>query len=170
MNVIFELTHYPQTFFTLTGPITIGRGDQAQIQVTDEYSSKVHVRLSFKDEYILLEDMNTKNGTTINGLKISQELLFWGDVVKFGNTELRFSPKNTPEVQKKFSYEKDKIKDIVSLKSNLEEASLKLEESKRKKFENKQILKNKKANSLSPLFIIISLVVIFLVYRFILKN
>jgi pSer/pThr/pTyr-binding forkhead associated (FHA) protein len=170
MNVIFELTHYPQAFFTLTGPTTIGRGDQAQIQVTDEYSSKVHVRLSFKDQYILLEDMGTKNGTTINGLKISQELLFWGDVVKFGNTELRFSPKNTPEVQKKFSYEKDKIKDIVSLKSNLEESSLKLEEAKRKKFENKQILKNKKANFLSPLFIIISLVVLIIVYRLFLKN
>lgn len=170
MNVIFELTHYPQTFFTLTGPTTIGRGDQAQIQVTDEYASKVHVRLSFKDQYILIEDMGTKNGTTINGLKISQELLFWGDVVKFGNTELRFSPKNTPEVQKKFSYEKDKIKDIVSLKSNLEESSLKLEEAKRKKFENKQILKNKKANFLSPLFIIISLVVLIIVYRLFLKN
>jgi len=170
MNVIFELTHYPQTFFTLTGPTTIGRGDQAQIQVTDEYSSKVHVRLSFKDEYILLEDMNTKNGTTINGLKISQELLFWGDVVKFGNTELRFSPKNTTEIQKKFSYEKDKIKDIISLKSNLEESSLKLEETKKKKFKDKQNLKNKKINFLDPGYIVILLVVLFLAYWLLIKN
>lgn len=77
-------------------PVTIGRGDEADICIRDTWSSRVHCRLSVRDQQLFLEDLGSSNGTLVNGTLATDVPLQPGDQITVGITTFRVSYSRLP--------------------------------------------------------------------------
>ncbi len=69
----------------------IGRDDANDIVIKNEFVSRHHARVIFEDGKFFLEDLNSTNGTFLNGQRvIGKALLDNGYLIKLGRTILRF--------------------------------------------------------------------------------
>jgi FHA domain len=75
-------------------PLTVGRGANNTLALDgDEYASTRHARFEPRRDGIWIEDMGSTNGTFVNGIRLTRERrLTPGDVVRIGETDLRFEP------------------------------------------------------------------------------
>jgi pSer/pThr/pTyr-binding forkhead associated (FHA) protein len=75
-------------------PLTMGRGATNDISLPeDEYSSTRHARFEPRRDGVWIEDIGSTNGTFVNGIRLTRERkLVPGDVVRIGETDLRFEP------------------------------------------------------------------------------
>ena len=77
--------------FDLFGGVTIGRSSEADIRIEDRFASGVHARVYGRGARYYVEDMNSTNGTYLNGRLVEGEAeLNDLDELKIGDTELRF--------------------------------------------------------------------------------
>jgi hypothetical protein len=74
--------------------LTVGRGSNNDVPLpADEYASARHARLEPRRDGIWLEDIGSTNGTYVNGIRVTSERrLTPGDVIRIGETDLRFEP------------------------------------------------------------------------------
>lgn len=89
-------------------PLTIGRGKDADIILVDSRASRHHCRLYYEDGIYYVEDLNSKNGTGVNGHAITKAVVKSGDTLKVGSTSITLQDIDRPgtrtilnEVQKK---------------------------------------------------------------------
>ena len=76
--------------FDLIGGLSIGRSKEADVQISDRYASSIHARLFERAGRYYVEDMNSTNGTLLNGATLKGEAeLIDGDTVQIGDTEFR---------------------------------------------------------------------------------
>jgi hypothetical protein len=76
--------------FDLIGGLSIGRSKDADVQIVDRYASSIHARLFERGGRYFVEDMNSTNGTLLNGATLKGEAeLIDGDSVQIGDTEFR---------------------------------------------------------------------------------
>jgi hypothetical protein len=74
--------------------LDIGRHPENDIQTNDFLVSRFHVRFLYVSSRWYLHDMNTANGTLINGSQIKNQcLLQEGDVIQIGKTKILFKIK-----------------------------------------------------------------------------
>ena len=81
--------------FTLDShPLTMGRAANNDVAMPDdEYASGRHARFEPRRDGIWIEDIGSTNGTFVNGIRLTRERkLTPGDVVRIGETDLRFEP------------------------------------------------------------------------------
>jgi hypothetical protein len=81
--------------FTLDShPLTIGRAVNNDVSMPDdEYASGRHARFEPRRDGVWVEDIGSTNGTFVNGIRLTRERkLVPGDVVRVGETDLRFEP------------------------------------------------------------------------------
>ena len=81
--------------FTLDShPLTVGRGTNNDVPIgSDEYASGRHARFEPRRDGVYVEDIGSTNGTFVNGIRLTRERkLTPGDVVRIGETDLRFEP------------------------------------------------------------------------------
>ena len=73
-------------------PLTIGRGGQNDVSIDgDEFASARHSRIEARRDGVWVHDLGSTNGTHVNGVRIDRpRKLAPGDVVRVGETELRF--------------------------------------------------------------------------------
>jgi len=77
--------------FDLIGGLSIGRSKDADVQIDDRYASSIHARLFSREGRHFVEDMNSTNGTTLNGATLNGEAeLVDGDTIQIGDTVFRF--------------------------------------------------------------------------------
>jgi hypothetical protein len=77
--------------FVLTGePMTIGRGAGNAIALTDSSVSRSHARIALEPDGFHLQDLGSKNGSFVQGLRAKDVLLNDGDNVAIGATLFRF--------------------------------------------------------------------------------
>lgn len=77
--------------FDLIGGLSIGRSKDADVQIEDRYASGIHARLFSREGRHWVEDMNSTNGTTLNGGELNGEAeLVDGDTIQIGDTVFRF--------------------------------------------------------------------------------
>ncbi len=82
----------------LNGAIAIGRSSKAEVQLDDEKISGRHCRFFLKRDRLELTDIDSKNGTYLNGIRIEQSEVFIGDEVKIGDTVISLEEKHmTPD-------------------------------------------------------------------------
>lgn len=75
-----------RTIKTTDDVVVIGRASD-QAQLNDPSASRRHAQLSFKNGVATLADMNSANGTYLNGLRVTQPMrLKHGDQVRVGST------------------------------------------------------------------------------------
>jgi len=68
----------------------IGREDDVGIRLDgDEFASGQHARFEPRADGIWIEDLQSTNGTFVNGERVTAQRLQAGDIVRIGQTELR---------------------------------------------------------------------------------
>ena len=72
--------------------VTIGRGKEAKIVLDDSLCSRIHCSILFWNDLFVIRDVNSSNGTLLNGNKIEVAKLSPGDVIKIGGTEITVIP------------------------------------------------------------------------------
>jgi hypothetical protein len=72
------------------GSTVIGRGEGAQVRLADVGISRQHARLDYDGSRLVLTDLGSTNGTTVNGNRITAAALQHGDVIQLGTTTLTF--------------------------------------------------------------------------------
>lgn len=80
----------PETlvFRLLPGAIkTVGRAPRADFVVDAPLVSRLHCRLTLQDEGVLVEDLESTNGTFVNGQRVRKGLLASGDTLRVGRME-----------------------------------------------------------------------------------
>ena len=65
-----------QSFDLKSETIYIGRDQENDIQIDDKYISRKHLKLQRKGNKYFIQDLNTKNGTFVNGKQINPKELF----------------------------------------------------------------------------------------------
>ena len=73
--------------YIITEVTTVGREESCGIYLPSGHISRLHARLSPEGERLVLTDMNSANGTYVNGEKISEQELQHDDVVRFDTLE-----------------------------------------------------------------------------------
>ena len=66
--------------------IVLGRGGGTDIRLVDEGISRFHCRIRIDGDGLVVEDMNSRNGTFLNGTRIEQGVLHDGDKIQLGRT------------------------------------------------------------------------------------
>jgi hypothetical protein len=76
----------------IVGPgLVIGRAAGIDIQIEDSFASGRHARVFTHDGHVYIEDMESTNGTYLNGRRVAaQEPLEMDDRIKIGDTEFRY--------------------------------------------------------------------------------
>ncbi len=74
----------------LPTPVCIGREEGNTIQVNDERVSRFHVKIQADQDKIVITDLESTNGTKINGEDIQLRILRYGDTIMLGRTVLLF--------------------------------------------------------------------------------
>ena len=72
-------------------PVSLGRGAGHDIRILDTEISRTHARIHFDGETFVLTDLNSSNGTYVNGAEIRSRKLQSGDRVQMGRTSLLFA-------------------------------------------------------------------------------
>ncbi|MCI0651147.1 MAG: sigma 54-interacting transcriptional regulator [Planctomycetes bacterium] len=73
-----------------TKVITIGRSKENQIEVEDISSSRRHCRLAQSNGCWAIEDLQSRNGTLVNGILVRKKELQPGDCIEIGKTRVYF--------------------------------------------------------------------------------
>ena len=79
-----------QLFEELTPPVTIGREEGNTIQLNDERISRFHIKIQEDDNRLVLTDLDSTNGTKVNGEEMQIRILRYGDMITVGRSVLRF--------------------------------------------------------------------------------
>ena len=75
---------FPLTFSADTPSITIGRSKECNLIIAGTHLSKRHVSLSLaENNHVKIEDLNSTNGTFLNGKKVIQAIAKAGDQLRF---------------------------------------------------------------------------------------
>ena len=76
----------------ILGPVVVGRSPSSDIVVDEPFVSATHARFSLQGPALVLEDLESTNGTMVNGHLIGQPVtLRDGDEVQIGDTVMRVS-------------------------------------------------------------------------------
>lgn len=70
---------------------TIGKMDDNDIILDDKTVSRKHVEVEYKSDSFLLRDLDSTNGTYVNGTRVKESYLLPGDRIKIGRTTLEFT-------------------------------------------------------------------------------
>jgi len=83
----------------------IGRNELADIIVEDTYVSKIHAMLKVYSNAVVLLDLNSTNGTTVNSRVVQKTILRNHDVITLGRYKLKIEglPALSPEMDEKIT-------------------------------------------------------------------
>jgi general secretion pathway protein E len=77
-------------------PISVGRHPDNQIQYNDDGLSRKHCLFERRPDGWWVQDLGSRNGTKLNGVRITNAALASGDVVRVGTLEIRFMAPDAP--------------------------------------------------------------------------
>jgi hypothetical protein len=70
---------------------TLGRSDANTVVLQETMASRVHAEIGFDGRNFVLTDRNSTNGTLLNEELVTSAPLTFGDLIRIGETELRFT-------------------------------------------------------------------------------
>src|SRR5689334_14873849 len=79
-----------RVFRELATPVTIGREEGNVVRLNDERVSRYHAKVQFDNGEIILTDLESTNGTRVNGNVITIRRLRAGDIISVGRSLLKF--------------------------------------------------------------------------------
>jgi hypothetical protein len=88
---VLEGMEQGRVYSRLQLPLTMGREDENNIQLNDDRISRFHARLQDHSGRVILTDLDSTNGTRVNGHPIQMRVLQVGDVIAVGRCILLLS-------------------------------------------------------------------------------
>jgi serine phosphatase RsbU (regulator of sigma subunit) len=116
-----------------TVPFTIGRQAGSSLVLRDNRASRNHCQILFENGSYVVEDLNSRHGTWVNGIQVARHVLRNSDRIEFGirdSYQITFSLEKQ-EIQRlleqfsstsKSGEETGKAKDLIKLRSLMEVA------------------------------------------------
>ena len=83
-----------RVFENLVPPITIGREEGNTIQLNDERISRYHIKIQEDHDKLVVTDLESTNGTKVNGEDIQLRILRFGDTISVGKSDLLFGSRD----------------------------------------------------------------------------
>lgn len=83
-----------RVFDEVVTPVTIGREEGNTIQLNDERVSRFHVKIQEDKQKLVLTDLESTNGTKVNGEDIQLRILRIGDMISVGRSTLLLGSRN----------------------------------------------------------------------------
>jgi pSer/pThr/pTyr-binding forkhead associated (FHA) protein len=75
-------------------PVTIGREEGNSVQLNDERISRFHLKIQEDQGKLVLTDLESTNGTRVNGEDTQLRILRFGDVISLGRSVLLFGTRD----------------------------------------------------------------------------
>jgi hypothetical protein len=75
--------------YLIDGTVTVGRSEDSDIFLVDPSVSRNHATLEVDGDGVIVHDLGSTNGTYVNGERVNSARIVSGDVLTFGNTEMR---------------------------------------------------------------------------------
>ncbi|OWK47414.1 FHA domain-containing protein [Fimbriiglobus ruber] len=88
--LVLEGVDKGRVFRDLSVPVTIGREEGNVLRLNDERISRYHAKVQSEEDDIILTDLESTNGTRVNGATIQIRRLRPGDQVSIGRSMLLF--------------------------------------------------------------------------------
>jgi Nif-specific regulatory protein len=106
-----------------SGGISVGRDASNQIALLDSAVSRQHCIIEWLNGHAQLRDLESHNGTFVNGIPVSRRVLTHGDVVRVGRCELMFvtsdvAPSKSRETYSDLAGPSDILKTVTISESN----------------------------------------------------
>ena len=79
-----------RTYDELPTPVTIGREEGNSIQLNDERVSRFHLKIQEDRDKIVITDLESTNGTKVNGEDVQLRILRFGDLISVGRSVLLY--------------------------------------------------------------------------------
>ena len=79
-----------RVFEEVPTPLTIGREEGNAIQLNDERISRFHLKIQEDQEQLVVTDLESTNGTKVNGESVQLWILRPGDVITLGRSVMLF--------------------------------------------------------------------------------
>jgi pSer/pThr/pTyr-binding forkhead associated (FHA) protein len=83
---------------------TIGRLDDNTFQIAEPSVSSHHAEILLKGDEVLVRDLNSTNGTFINGEKVTESVLKVGQILRLGQVEMRLEGEAAPPSKKQLEH------------------------------------------------------------------
>ncbi len=81
-------------FEEIAPPVTIGREEGNSIKLNDERISRFHIKIQEDQGKLVLTDLESTNGTRVNGEDTQLRILRFGDVIAVGRSVLLFGTRD----------------------------------------------------------------------------
>jgi hypothetical protein len=88
--LVLEGVDKGRVFRDLPIPVTIGREEGNGLRLNDERVSRYHAKVQFEEGDVIITDLDSTNGTRVNGAAVQIRRLRPGDQVSIGRTMLLF--------------------------------------------------------------------------------
>ncbi len=89
LDIIVERDHIQRVVRLEADMVLVGRGRECGLRLEDPLSSREHCRLERLGGDVFLVDLDSANGTWVDGERIDRHQLCPGEVVRIGSTQLR---------------------------------------------------------------------------------
>jgi pSer/pThr/pTyr-binding forkhead associated (FHA) protein len=80
----------PDGVYSIQGTARVGRSEESEIVLVDPSVSRLHAIVEIDAGEPSVRDLDSTNGTFLNGRRVKFEMLRDGDDLLFGNTHMRF--------------------------------------------------------------------------------
>ncbi len=80
--------------------VTVGRVEDNIFHIAEASVSSHHCEIFLRGNDVVIKDLNSTNGTFINGEKIAEAILKPGQTLRLGNVELRLDAEGAPAAKK----------------------------------------------------------------------
>ncbi len=94
--------------------VLIGRSEFADIVIDDLYASKLHAMVLIYSDALVLLDLNSANGVTVNSVKTKCAILKENDIITIGHHRLKIE--NVPELSEEMR-QMVETKDTLKMKN-----------------------------------------------------
>lgn len=99
LNRIDSIPFNLKDSYSIADELTLGRASSNNIIIKDPYISKNHFKIIKDEDDFFIEDLNSSNGTYLNGYKLEDiAILKNNDLIKTGDLEFIFLNKDSEEI------------------------------------------------------------------------
>lgn len=88
--LVLEGVDKGRVYRDLSIPVTIGREEGNALRLNDERVSRYHAKIQYEDGDVIVTDLDSTNGTRVNGAAVQIRRLRAGDQLSVGRTMLLF--------------------------------------------------------------------------------
>jgi adenylate cyclase len=124
-SIVITSGHDSGTSFLLSeGENFVGRNPECRVRLSDPWISRLHAKVVADGEAYRLIDLDSHNGTSVNGDRIARKKLSHGDSLMFGRTSAKFLEDELDGVTRDVSDSLLKAQDTVLRNIRLLQAEL----------------------------------------------